>query len=46
MREEAGITMDDELIGEGGLGITNPGSVVEKEAVTSPGPGGLAKCGK
>ncbi|KAF1344359.1 RabGAP/TBC [Lizonia empirigonia] len=34
MREEAGITMNDETIGEGGLGITSPGSLVEKEAVT------------
>ncbi|KAF1924692.1 RabGAP/TBC [Didymella exigua CBS 183.55] len=43
MREEAGITMADETIGEGGLGITGPGSVVEKEAVTNPGPGSLSR---
>ncbi|KAJ4405592.1 hypothetical protein N0V91_005110 [Didymella pomorum] len=37
MREEAGITMGDETTGEGGLGILSPGSITEKEAVTSPG---------
>ncbi|KAJ4381343.1 hypothetical protein N0V86_003692 [Didymella sp. IMI 355093] len=37
MREEAGITIGDEPTGEGGFGLMSPGSVVEKEAVTSPG---------
>ncbi|KAF3008891.1 GTPase-activating protein [Curvularia kusanoi] len=43
MREEAGITIGEETSGEGGLGITSPESVVEREAVTSPGPGSLAR---
>ncbi|KAJ4342338.1 hypothetical protein N0V95_006961 [Ascochyta clinopodiicola] len=43
MREEAGITLNDETHGEGGLGIASPGSTVEKEALTSPGLGGLAR---
>jgi hypothetical protein len=43
MREEAGITISDEATGDGGLGITSPGSVIDKEAVTSPGPGSLAR---
>lgn len=43
MREEAGITINDEMTGDGGLGITAPGTAVEKEAVTSPGTGGLAR---
>src|SRR5690242_21270112 len=36
MREEAGITIGDEMIGNGGLGITTPGANNDKEAVTSP----------
>ena len=43
MREEAGVTLNDETAGDGGLGIMSPGSVAEKEAVTSPGSGNLAR---
>ncbi|KAH6618887.1 rab-GTPase-TBC domain-containing protein [Boeremia exigua] len=43
MREEAGITISEEMTSEGGLGIASPGSVVEKEAVTSPGSGAVAR---